>query len=137
MGLKLNNIPNNKNHIVFQKNWICVESDNHKSEMDFMISNVSVIKPEPETIPEEGSSISHCNEILPPGIVKQETEDTSVIKCEPGTLTVDEHAQECDAYSDIDINSSDIKKEFFINLERIDQGSGKIFNFSDHEPEQP
>lgn len=124
--------------------------------MDLINLDVDVIKVEPETIHEEGSPASHCDEISQYGVVQQKTED---VKCEPGTLAdsrfpeinlttvdvdviksepgiiyeeespashcvailqseprmlaTDEHAQECGAYSEIDNNHPNTKKESF------------------------
>lgn len=94
--------------------------------MDLKSSDIGVIKSEPETIPEEGSSTSHCDAVLQYGIVKQEAKYTSAIKCEPAPRAEEEHAEECGAYFKIDIDYSDIKKECFVHQENIDQTRSKL-----------
>lgn len=108
-----------------------MESSYHNySEMDIKTWDVCVIKSEPETVPEEESSISHCDAILQYGIVKEETEDASAIKWEPGTLAAEEHAQENHACSEIDIEYPDIKKECFAHQNKIIESRGKLLTYS-------
>lgn len=82
----------------------------------------SAIKFEPGTIPIECSSTSQCDPKFQHGVVKQEIEDASMIKCEPA---MDEHAKECGAHSEMNIESYDINKECSVHLERIEQSQGK------------
>lgn len=91
------------------------------------IGDTSTVKCEPGTIPEAGSPTSHCDSKLQYGIVKQEIEDASVIKCESAA---EEHTKSFGAHFEMNIDSSDIKKECFVHLERIDQCQGKPFIIS-------
>lgn len=98
--------------------------------MDLMTTAGVFIKSEPETIPEEENLTSPCDTTFQYGIVKQETEDVSAINCEPETLVAEVHAQGSGAYSEIDFDYADTKKECFFHVEGINQSRGKLLSFT-------